>query len=279
MIVEKLMNKNPVTVTVPNRRKEVMAMLVKHNRTGMPVIGKKNDVVGLITRKMMFENPKEEQLALLMREAPPVVSPTAKVEKAARLMAENRIFLIPVVKNGKLMGVITPSDILHVLIEKGIERPVEEFITRPCVPVYKDTSLEAAAAIIKITKILALPVLDTKGALCGLITDRDIYDLSYVNEHTVLTEMGISGDEDDWTWEGLRNVVPLYFEEAELELPPIPVSEIMIKGPESVYQKTSVKRAANMMLKNDYGQLPIRDEDDKLVSLVYDIDIIRALYD
>ena len=37
--------------------------------------------------------------------------------------------------------------------------------------------------------------------------------------------------------------------------------------------------AANVMLKHDYGQLPIRDEDDRLVSLVYDIDIIRALYE
>ena len=279
MIVEKLMSKKPTTIKVPNRRREVIAQLVKHHKTGMPVLDKTGKVVGLITRKMMFENPGEEQLALLMRGKPVIVSPTAKVEKAARLMSENQIFLVPVVKNNKLVGVITPSDILHVLIERKIERSVEDFITKPCVPVYKDTSLMAAASIIKITKILSLPVLNTNGALCGLITDRDIYNLSYVNEKTALTEMGISGDEDDWTWEGLRNIIPLYFEEAKLELPPIAVKEIMIMDPETVYQKTSVKKAANMMLKNDYGQLPIRDEDDKLVSMVYDIDIIRALYE
>jgi CBS domain-containing protein len=260
-------------------RREVMTLLVKNHKTGMPVLDRKNNVIGVITRKMMFQNPGEEQLALLMKENPVTVSPTAKVEKAAKLMYEHQTYLLPVVKNQKLVGVITPSDILHVLVEQNIAKPVEEYIMKASVPIYKDTSLKAAAAIIKITKIYSLPVLDTDGHLCGLTTDRDIYDLSYVNQKTALTELGISSDEDDWTWEGLRNIVPMYFEEAKLDLPPIAVKEIMIKDPETVYQKTSVKKAANIMLKNDYGQLPVRDEDDRLVSLVYDIDIIRALYD
>jgi len=51
----------------------------------------------------------------------------------------------------------------------------------------------------------------------------------------------------------------------------------MIRNPETVYLKTDVKTAAGVMLKNDYGQLPVRDEDDRLVSLIYDIDLIRSL--
>lgn len=279
MIVEKMMTKKPIFITVPNSRREVLALLVKHHKTGMPVLDDDENVVGLITRKMMFEKPEEEQLALLMMEDPPTVSPSSKVEKAAKIMYDYGIYHVPVVKNKKLVGVITPTDILHVLVERKVQDSVEDYLTKQCVPIYQDTSLAAAASIIKITKTYSLPVLNPKGTISGLITDRDIYNLSYVNEKTALVEMGISSDEDDWTWEGLRNVIPLYFEESKLELPPIAVKEIMIKDPETVYLKTSLAKVANIMLKNDYAQLPVRDEDDNLVSLVYDLDILKAIYE
>ena len=275
--VEKLMTKDPIHITVPNTRKEALMLFVTSHKTGMPVVNKDNEVVGIITRKMIFQKPKEVQLALLMEWDPPTISPTADVQKAAKIMTEKGVYHLPVVKNKCLVGIITPTDLLKAVLEKGIKTPVESYISRPCVPIYDETSLAAAASIIKITKNYALPVLDHAGDLSGLVTDRDIYNLSYVNEKLVLVELGISGDEDEWTWEGLRNIMPLYFEEAKIELPPISVREIMIRNPETVYLKTDVKTAAGVMLKNDYGQLPVRDEDDRLVSLIYDIDLIRSL--
>jgi len=50
--------------------------------------------------------------------------------------------------------------------------------------------------------------LDHAGDLSGLVTDRDIYNLSYVNEKLVLVELGISGDEDEWTWKAFETSCP-----------------------------------------------------------------------
>ncbi len=279
MNVERLMTKDPVSVTIPNTRGEVLQLLVKNKKTGLPVVNGNNEVVGVITRKHIFDKPDEEQLALLMDTEPPMVSPTTKVSKAAQILSEKDTYRLPVVKNGQLVGIITPTDLLKVVVERKIEKPIEELLYHNCVPISRNTTLKAAARIIKVSKVYCLPVLDNEGIICGLMTDRDLYKLSYVDEKLDLTELGISNDEDEWNWEGLRNVMPLYFEANKVELPDAMVGEVMTGQMDTVYRKTPAWEAATMMLKNDYGQLPVRDDDDSLISLVYDLDIIRVLAD
>jgi CBS domain-containing protein len=51
----------------------------------------------------------------------------------------------------------------------------------------------------------------------------------------------------------------------------------MVKDPVTVFRKTSVSEAARIMRKNDFGQLPIRDSDDKLIAMVDELDLITTL--
>ena len=111
----------------------------------------------------------------------------------------------------------------------------------------------------------------------GIITDRDIFNLSVVNGTTVMSDLGSGEDEDEWTWEGLRNIMKLYYEVSKITLPKIPVKEIMVKKPVTVFRKTPLNEAARIMRRNDFGQLPIRDTDDRLYAMVDELDVISCM--
>jgi CBS domain-containing protein len=276
--VEEVMTANPIVAQVPGNRNDVLKMMVKHNLTGLPVV-KRNDgsLAGLITRQDIFEKPDEDQLALIMNRDPPFISPKDDVRKAAQIFCTKQIRHLPVVGERKLVGIVTPSDLLSVVEKNAIDLPVERVIRSTCVPIYQDAPLAVALVTFKVTKASALPVLDDTGRLSGILTDRDIFNRSYINGSVAMADLGIGQDEDEWTWEGLRNVMKLWYEVSKIELPGLPVRDIMVRSPVTVFKKTSVSEAARIMRKNDFGQLPVRDSKDSLLAMIYDFDVISVL--
>jgi CBS domain-containing protein len=199
------------------------------------------------------------------------------VNKAAQIFCTKHIRHLPVIESKRLVGIVTPTDLLSVVEKSATDVPVENVICSPCVPIYQDAPLAVALVTFKVTKASALPVLDDTGRLSGILTDRDIFNKSYINGSVAMADLGIGQDEDEWTWEGLRNVMKLWYEVSKIELPGLPVREIMIRSPVTVFKKTSVSEAARIMRKNDFGQLPVRDSKDNLLAMIYDFDVISVL--
>jgi len=273
-----VMTSNPIVAQVPGSRQEVLKLMVQHNLTGLPVI-RRNDgsLAGMITRQDIFDHSDEDQAAMIMQRDHLSISPTDSVEDAAKLLVEGGIRHLPVVEGDRLVGILTPTDLLCIVEKRGIDAPVESVIRSPCVPIFMETPLAAAAVILKVSKSTALPVLDDQGRLIGIITDRDIFNKSYIEGATVISDMGMAEDEDQWSWDGLRNVMKLWYEVSRIELPGMPIKEIMVKDPTTVFKKTAISEAARIMRKNDFGQLPVRDTKDCLLAMIYDHDIISVL--
>jgi predicted transcriptional regulator len=277
MNVSEIMVKDPIVVELPTTREDVLSLLVKNRRTGLPVIDSDRKVLGMITRKDIFKSPEEEQVAVLMEWDVPTISATTSVEKAARIMFEENVRRLPVVKKGEIIGLVTPSDMLRVVIQRKIETPVEEFVRSHTVCIYRKTPARVAASMINLSKVYAMPVLDEKSSICGLITDRDLFDFKYLGENITLTTLGISEDEDAWTWEGLRNVMNLYYQEAKIELPMEPVENFMVKDLSTIYRRAPAHEAAKTMRKMDFDQIPVVDKEDNLNSMIYDMDLMRSI--
>jgi len=278
MKVKEIMTENPIVAELPGTRTEVLKQLVKNNITGMPVI-KSDDgsLAGFVTRQDIFAKPDEEQLALVMKRDVHTIGPNASVKDAARIMVEKDLSHLPVVEKGRLAGLLTPTDLLIVVERDNPQVTVEEIVRSPCIPIYADAPLTVALATFKSAKVLALPVLDDDAKLVGIITDRDIFNQTVIDSAVVMSDLGISDDEDNWTWEGLRNVMKLWYEVSRVDLPRLKVKEIMVKNPMTVFRKTLVGDAARTMRKQDFGQLPVRDSRDNLVAMIYDIDVISTL--
>lgn len=276
--IGEVMTANPIVAQVPGSRSDVLKMMVKHNLTGLPVV-KRNDgtLTGIITRQEIFNKPDEDQLAMLMIRDPPTIGPKDHVEKAASIFCKGVVRHLPVVDRDKLVGIVTPTDLLGVVEKAGFTEPVEDVIKSTCVPIFEEAPLVVALVTLKVSKISALPVLDENGRLVGIVTDRDIFNTTLVNGHVARTELGIGKDEDDWSWEGLRSVMKLWYEVSKLELPGAMVKDVMVRSPTTVFRKTTVSEAARIMRKNDFGQLPVRDSKDHLLAMLYDLDIISVL--
>jgi CBS domain-containing protein len=276
--VKEIMTENPITAELPGTRTEVLKTLVKNNITGMPVI-KSSDgtLAGFVTRQDIFERPEEEQLALVMRRDYPTISPKASVKDAARILVKENLSHLPVVEKDKLQGIVTPTDLLVVVEKENPQLTVEDIVRSPCIPIYSGAPLTVALATFRAADVNALPVLDDDAKLVGIVTDRDIFNQSVVDSTVVMSDLGLSNGENNWNWEGIRNVVKLWYEVSKVNLPRLLVKDIMVQNPTTVFKKTLVGDAARIMRKQDFGQLPMRDSKDNLIAMIYDIDVVSTL--
>ncbi len=272
-----LMTKNPATASLPGTRSDVLRILVTRKLTGVPVVRKDGTLAGFVARKHIFAKPEEEQLAMLMVRDYPSVEATADLKTVVNSLIDHDLHHLPVVSKGKLAGIITPADLLGYIGGLGIDSPVEDMIRSTCVAIHESTPINVASDIMRLGKVFALPVLDSDGKLAGLISDRDVFDLSVINGSVAIHDLGLAGDEDAWTWEGLRNVMRLYYEERKVNLPKMAVRDVMVRKPVTVFRKTGASEAATLMYRYDFGQLPVVDSADRLFAMLYELDIVAVL--
>ncbi len=275
--VKDYMTEDPILAELPGTRTEVINKMVDHQLTGLPVV-KDGELEGLVTRIDFFKNPNEDQLALLYRKDQPEISSTADIEEAAKMFIEHDTHYLPVKdENNSCVGILTTADMLPYIEDQNIKTPVNEIQGRDCIPLYEKTPIKVALQTMSLTRIYAFPVVDEKTVLTGIITDRDLFNLTEIEGEIEKSDLGLEDDEDSWSWQGLKNVMKLYYEESKIELPDILVEDAMVEEPLSVYDQTEVSKAAEMMRENDFGQLPIVDEMDNLESMLYELELIECL--
>ncbi len=109
--------------------------------------------------------------------------------KAAQLLKKYKIRRLPITKNGKLIGIITSSDInsvapskvtpldVHELYSFFAEIKVKEVMTKDPLTVKPDNTVEYAAILMLENKISGLPVVNENNYVVGIITQTDIFKL------------------------------------------------------------------------------------------------------
>ncbi len=109
------------------------------------------------------------------------VEPGVTLEEAYRLLLQKGIRHLPVVEEGRLVGIITDRDIRLAtsrLNPKGACpecAPVAEVMTKEVVTAHPLDPVEEAARVMRERKIGSLPVLED-GALVGIVTGIDLLD-------------------------------------------------------------------------------------------------------
>jgi len=104
-----------------------------------------------------------------------------------------------------------------------------------------------------------------------------LFKLSHIKESVSQTDLGMGGDEDAWTWEGIRDTVRLHYSTSEVTLPPVPVKEVMITNVVKATENTPIKEVAEKMLKNRISHIPVVDSNDRLIGMVTDIDLMAVI--
>lgn len=122
-----------------------------------------------------------------MTREPITITDDTSMIKAIHIMKQHRFRRLPVLHQGKLVGMVTDRDLkeaspskattldVHELYYLLAELQVKEIMTRNPVSVSQDDTVEHAAQVMLEHTISGLPVLDANGDLVGIITQADVF--------------------------------------------------------------------------------------------------------
>ena len=106
---------------------------------------------------------------------------------AAKTMKENDIRMLPVMKKGKLVGIVTDRDLkrasasdattleIHELMYFLSKIKLKEIMTKDPITIPSDYTMEEAAEVLLENKISGVPVVDDRGHVVGVITQTDLF--------------------------------------------------------------------------------------------------------
>jgi CBS domain-containing protein len=116
--VGEVMTKKVICIDTGMTAFEVARLIAEHKVEGFPVVEKETPI-GIVTgwdllTKVVAKglDPKEVKVKEIMTSSPITCSSEQSVLEAAKLMAKYGIKRIPVVKEGKVIGILTPYDII-----------------------------------------------------------------------------------------------------------------------------------------------------------------------
>lgn len=114
----------------------------------------------------------------LMTADPQCCTADTKLNEVAKLMVTCDCGEIPVVDSAKkLIGVVTDRDIVCRIVAKGQDpsgMTAEDAMTQPVISVTEDTSLADVLAKMEDHQVRRLPVVDSSGCICGIISQADV---------------------------------------------------------------------------------------------------------
>ncbi|UCD89316.1 MAG: CBS domain-containing protein [Desulfobacterales bacterium] len=122
MKIHSLMIPDPITITENASISDAIELMKINSIRHLPVVSKGNRLKGFVTladlkQGLLPSMLGDISLSDLMVKNPIVVDPDGDIEVAARLIYKHKIGGMPVVKNKKLVGIITETDILRAFID------------------------------------------------------------------------------------------------------------------------------------------------------------------
>ncbi|MCX6030388.1 MAG: CBS domain-containing protein [Chloroflexi bacterium] len=115
-----------------------------------------------------------------------VIGPNATVPIAAALMKQHGIRHLPVVENGRLVGIVSQGDVRQASITASINSDSYELhfmldrltasniMARKVFTVTTDAFIVHAAELMTEKKVAGLPVVEKDGSVVGIITESDL---------------------------------------------------------------------------------------------------------
>jgi acetoin utilization protein AcuB len=129
---------------------------------------------------------------------------------------------------------------------------VRDVMTRPVTTFRQEMTVGAAVKAMRARKVRHAPVVDDKGALVGIVTDRDLRQV--ILEPAVQEELEALGR----------------------ALSTRTVKDVMTWGPMTAKPETTIREAAQIMHANKIGALPVVDRG-RIVGMLTGSDVLTAL--
>lgn len=116
-----MMSRSPVTITPDTLLTEVIAVMLQHKVSCLPVVERGDKIVGVITEfdvmNFAFSGEADRtRVSESMSKNVVTFAPTDNLETIVNTCVTRRLHRAPVVQNGKLVGIISRRDILREML-------------------------------------------------------------------------------------------------------------------------------------------------------------------
>ena len=177
MYVGRKMTTDLITVTPDTPLVKARDLLREHNIKQVPVVDQQGNLVGILTDrdiKQAWASPattlsiyeltyvlQKLTVESVMVKDPITLTPSATIERAAKILHERRIGSLPVVEGKKLVGIITSTDLMEVLLDGlGVQEESGRLVVlvRDRIGVLADVCTILKDAKISIVSMITLPL-------------------------------------------------------------------------------------------------------------------------
>jgi CBS domain-containing protein len=188
-----IMTKKVVSIKTSAKVSEALEVMKEKNLGGLPIVDEDNRVRAIITERdianMFADRISGVKVALLMSEKLVTALPRTTIFEAEKTMTMQGFRRLPIILDGKVMGIITTMDIVRFFgsgevfkylrsgtIIQVLNTPALEIATKQVATITPDADVGQAAKIMQEKNIGALPVVKN-GKLAGMITERDFFKI------------------------------------------------------------------------------------------------------
>ena len=108
-----IMTRDVVTARPNTPVRTAEKLLREHHISGMPVVDQEGHVLGVFSLSDVLKKGKRKTVGELMTSPAITADEDEAIEEVAALMATNNVNRIPIVREGRLVGIITRADIVR----------------------------------------------------------------------------------------------------------------------------------------------------------------------
>ncbi len=114
MIAKNIMTRDVITVTPTMTVKNLAMTLIKNQISGAPVAAKNGKIVGVVSEADIV-GKKGKDVKAIMSKTIISVSEETPVEEIAQLMTTHKIKRLPVMREDKVVGIVSRADIVSAI--------------------------------------------------------------------------------------------------------------------------------------------------------------------
>lgn len=191
--IKLIMIKKVVSVQTSAKISKAIELMTQQNLGGLPVVDDKNRVKAIITERdivnMFADRISGVTVTRLMSKKVVTAIPKTTIFEAARTMTTRGFRRLPIISEGKVVGIVTVMDIIRFFgsgkvfrylksgsITQVLNTPAFEIATKDVATIEPDVDVGQAAKVMQEKNIGALPVAKN-GKLRGIITERDFFKI------------------------------------------------------------------------------------------------------
>ena len=111
-----IMTKEVVSTRPSCKVEEVTRVLYHHGISGLPVVDDQKQVIGMVTEAdILARKPGQDTVQEIMSAPAQSVCEDTSLEEIAAVLTEKKIKRVPVVREGKLVGIVSRADLVRAL--------------------------------------------------------------------------------------------------------------------------------------------------------------------